>query len=534
METIKQLKETATRAYEETVAKMSSVEISEKSGNADFVEEREGWHGYIEWEDYPEKKKLAAAILAKFNFTPIPEFQLKPLPETNPILIGHRWKEYYQVLGPTMANWPEESWEIVKKEKGEKIIHVLDFPYNGEPPADELMKGKITDNKYHFVRNHGNIPVIDPEKWSVDIGGMVNEPKRLTLHDLKTKFPIVEMTVTLQCSGTRRIEQIHEYPGEGDELINAPWAEGAIGTAKYKGVSLKKVLKYCGGLKDGAQHLEFIGADTYFKKGQVYNYAVSVPWRKVKSNEVLLVWEMNGEPLPLIHGAPVRAVVTGYIGARSCKFLYKINALAYSSMGPVQRQEYLNYNHQVGKHNVKFSNGFSIQDMPVSSAMMFPKEKQVVIHDGKIECQGWAYSGGGRWVERVEVSPDGGHTWFPAAVQDMTTKHYHAWRLWKLEVPTYAEGWIELCVRCWDNANNTEPTFVRSAWNWDLHVTSSSHRVKIYSVNRTYPETAERLRMLKEHGEEFEPITKPVSFAVETPEEYEKNVKEIGDREPID
>lgn len=132
---------------------------------------------------------------------------------------------------------------------------------------------------------------------------------------------------TLQCSGTRRIEQIHEYPGDGDELINAPWGEGAIGTARWTGVSLKKVIKHCGGLVDGAEHLEFYGADTYFKKGHVQNYLVSVPWRKVKANEVLLAWEMNGEPLPKIHGYPLRVVVFGYIGARSCKWLYEVKAI---------------------------------------------------------------------------------------------------------------------------------------------------------------------------------------------------------------
>ena len=80
----------------------------------------------------------------------------------------------------------------------------------------------------------------------------------------------------------------------------------------------------------------------------MYNYAVSVPWRKVRANEeVLLAWEMNGEPLPKIHGAPLRLVVTGYIGARSCKWVYRINALEEPSLGPVQRQEYLYYTQQV-------------------------------------------------------------------------------------------------------------------------------------------------------------------------------------------
>ena len=97
-------------------------------------------------------------------------------------------------------------------------------------------------------------------------------------------------------------------------MINAPWAEGAIGTARYVGVSLKKIIKHCGGLIDGGKHLEFHGADTYFKMNEVMNYLVSVPWSKVKANEVMLAWEMNGEPLPLIHGAPVRVVVFGYIG----------------------------------------------------------------------------------------------------------------------------------------------------------------------------------------------------------------------------
>ncbi|CAK5270646.1 unnamed protein product [Mycena citricolor] len=518
-----------------------------------FAEERVGWSGYVEWEQYPEKKDRAQAILRAHQFTPIPgqpppsctqppltrpssapEFQLVPLPTTNPILIGHRWKEYHAALG--LASIVDFSWQTVLAEKPD-LIHVLDFPYNGETRREQIMQGKITDNKFHFVRNHGGIPDIQEDAFELEIGGLVNKSVKLSLKDLKdaSKFPQEEVTVTLQCSGTRRLEQIAQYPGDGDELINAPWGEGAIGTAVYRGVSLKKVLKVaCGGVLPECKHLEFIGADTYFKKGQVYNYAVSVPYRKVRAREeVLLAWEMNGAPLPKSHGAPLRVVVTGYIGARSCKWVYRITALAEPSLGPVQAQEYLYYTQQIGKQNALSSNGFSIQQMPVSSAIMEPRDKDVIIHDGKIALKGWAYSGGGNWVERVEVSPDGGNVWYAVAQEDMTQKHYHAWRLWKIDVPVDAEGWTEFLVRTWDSSNNTEPTFVHSAWNWDLHVTSSCHRIKIYSVNRTRPATRARLAELEARGESLTPLTRPLEFTLEKTEDYLAAVRKYP-REPVD
>ncbi|SLM33845.1 oxidoreductase molybdopterin binding domain-containing protein [Lasallia pustulata] len=431
-----------------------------------FPEEEKGWHGYIEWEKYPEKQAKAAEILAQYSFLGPPEFQMVPIPDTNPRLEGVRWKQYHAALGSTLKDLPQESWDIVKKEKAEDMIHVLDFPYNGEPPRDRLIETTLTNNEDHFVRNHGGIPIINEDDYFLDIGGLVNKPTRLTMKDLKNEalFPRQTNVVSLQCSGTRRIEQIQQYPGDGDELINAPWGEGAIGTARWTGVSLKKVIKHCGGLKDSAKNIEFMGVDTYFKKGKVYNYVVSVPWRKVRAHEVLLAWEMNGKPLPKIHGYPLRAVVYGYIGARSVKWLSRINAIIEPSEAPVQKKEYLYYSTQVGKHNATYSDGFSIQDMPVSSAIMSPIDKAVIIHDGFITMKGWAYSGGGHWPVRVEVSGDGGSVWYETPFEKLSPKYFYAWRLWSIDLPVDAEGWLELVVRCWDNALNTQPTFVRSAW----------------------------------------------------------------------
>lgn len=385
-----------------------------------FPEERAGWKGYVEWEKYPEKRAECERILAQYKFPSPPEFQLQPLPKTNPVLEGVRWKQYHYACGPTLRDIPDISWKYVQEEKSADMIHVLQFPYNGEPPRKRLVETEITSNRDFFVRNHGGIPEIDEDAFELDIEGLVKNPMKLTLADLKNEslFPKRSHVVSLQCSGTRRIEQINQYPGDGDELINAPWGEGAIGNARWGGVYLKDVIAHCGGLSDPSAendiHLEFFGADTYFKKGKVYNYVVSVPYRKVKFEEVMLAWEMNGVPLPKIHGFPLRTVVFGYIGARSCKWLYKIRAIRGPSQAPVQKKEYLYYTPQLGKQNVQYSNGFSIQDMPVSSAIMTPVDMDQIVHDGTIKLTGWAYSGGtgGHWPQRVEVSADGGSVWY--------------------------------------------------------------------------------------------------------------------------
>ena len=239
---------------------------------------------------------------------------------------------------------------------------------------------------------------------------------------------------------------------------------------------------------------------------------------------------------------------------RSVKWLARINAISEPSQAPVQKKEYLYYTPQAGKHNATYSSGFSIQDMPVASAIISPVDKTVIVHDGTIKMRGWAYSGGGHWPERVEVSGDGGSVWYETPYEGLTQKYYHAWRLWSVDLPVDAEGWLELVVRCWDNALNTQPTFVRSAWyvllvphtllvtsvlskgvvlrNWDLHVTSSCHRIKVFSVNRSHPATAKRLELLEKKGVDLLPLTKPLEIDLEEDEEYETEMQRRGGRDP--
>ncbi|KAJ5669695.1 hypothetical protein N7462_010765 [Penicillium macrosclerotiorum] len=498
-----------------------------------FARERVGWKGYVEWENYPEKKSKAHKILTSQTFPGCPDFMFGPIPGTNPVLPGDDFKAWHAALGGELATVADDSWRTVLREKHADMLHLLQFPYNGEPPKRLVTSKVITPNPLHFVRNHGGIPIIDKDRFELSLDGLVQHPKTYSMDDImdESRFPRMEKTVTIQCSGTRRIEQIALYGGQGDEVPQAPWAEGAIGTARYVGISLKKLIKDCGGLIKPAKHLELYGAETYVKDLEVGNYVVSVPWSKVKANEVILAWEMNGEPLPKIHGYPLRVVVLGYIGARSVKWLYRIKAIEHPSRAPVQAREYLYFNQQVGKYNQRPTDGIQIQEMPVSSAIMSPWTKQAVVHMGKIRCKGWAYSGGGRWPERVELSADGGFTWYQVPPEKLSKKGKWTWRTWEFDLPCDVEGWIEIVCRCWDNSLNTQPLNVRAAWNWGLHVTSSAHRIKIYSINKSREITRKRLDKYEQLGIPLAPLTKYETVPGQTPEEYEQYWREHDPRD---
>ena len=113
----------------------------------------------------------------------------------------------------------------------------------------------------------------------------------------------------------------------------------------------------------------------------------------------------------------------------------------------------------------------------------------------------------------------------------MSKKYKYAWRTWHMDLPCDVEGWIEIVVRTWDNSLNTQPLEVRSAWNWGLHVTSSAHRIKIYSVNKTREQTRRRLKDFEQRGQSFAPITKPTEFPYQDLDEYAQFFKRNGPRD---
>src|SRR3954464_1235470 len=214
------------------------------------------------------------------------------------------------------------------------IVHGTD-PYNAETGLEALGAGPVTATDAFYVRNHGAVPRAVPEAWRLRVGGLVERELELSLATLREALPERVVTATLQCAGNRRagLIAIRDIPGE------APWGPGATGTATWSGVALADVLALAGPLPDAA-HVGFDGADLCEEAKPAQRFGGSITLAKACRPEVLLAWGMNGEPLEPVHGAPLRVVVPGYIGARSVKWLERIQVRAKPWEGYYQHVVY--------------------------------------------------------------------------------------------------------------------------------------------------------------------------------------------------
>jgi sulfite oxidase len=219
-------------------------------------------------------------------------------------------------------------------------------PFCGEPRIDLLTRDYVTPNELFYVRNHLAVPEIDPEEYVLIVKGKGVKKYKFTLEDLKTKFKKYEVYTTLQCAGNRR-EDLHD--AEKGIFIAPHWVVGAVSCAKWGGVRMRDVLKYCGldveGLANGEwnpkdiQHVQFEGYDTD-ETGLCYGGSIPIDKAVDPLGDAMFAFEMNDEALPRDHGYPVRAIAPGHAGARQCKWLHKVIVSEKESQKSWQQKSY--------------------------------------------------------------------------------------------------------------------------------------------------------------------------------------------------
>lgn len=356
-------------------------------------------------------------------------------------------------------------------------------PFNAEPPPSLLVASQLTPNDLFYVRNHLPVPKINADEYRLQICGLNGEKvAEFSLDDLKTKFPKHSVAATMQCAGNRRDEMTAVKPVKGGS-----WELGAISNAEWTGVRLSDVLCECGldtRKEVEAKHVVFEGLDSDALTKQTYGASIPIDVLE-RVPDVLLAYEMNGEELPLDHGYPIRVIAPGIVGARNVKWLGRVMLSQEESTSHWQRRDYKGFCPSVDWDTVDFSTAPAIQELPVISAICSCTPSQNV--PNALHVEGYAWSGDGKAIVRVDVSADGGRTWTAATLRrkledseiehtDSPRNRTYDWTRWYIDIPTSTDH-AEVVCKAVDSAYNTQPERVESIWNLRGVLNNAWHRV---------------------------------------------------------
>jgi len=316
------------------------------------------------------------------------------------------------------------------------IVHRAD-PLNAETPLAALT-GTLVPRGRHYVRNHFPIPGLDAATWRLRVGGLAGRTLSLNLADLRSMSSRTAV-VTLECAGNGRSGLDPSVPGE-------QWGLGAAGTAQWTGVPLTEVLERAAP-RASAREVVFRAADrgpVEGRDGQV-RFERSLDLGQLRSAGALLAYAMNGEPLPVRHGFPLRLIVPGWYGVASVKWLTEIELTGRAFDGYFQ----------VDRYHI---DGEPLRLQAVRSVITGPRSGETVA-PGDVIVRGLAWSGAAP-IERVDVSIDD-QPWRPATLTGH--QHPHRWRPWQLPVRLERPGGITIRARATDAAGQTQPD--QPYWN---------------------------------------------------------------------
>lgn len=335
---------------------------------------------------------------------------------------------------PAYASW---------KNTDSLIIHSANTM---ETKRSAFGSGVITPLDRLFIRNNIAPPsediVANPDVWELKIEGVKN-PTTLTVADLKT-MGMASVAMVLQCSGNGRAY----FP---EKPSGTQWTVGAAGCVVFTGIPVKTLLEQVGGMVESAQYMTGTGGEPIPEGLDPNTIQVerSVPLEGIE--DALLAWEINGEPIPLAHGGPLRMVVPGYTGVNNVKYIKRLAFTEEQSPANIQQSGY-----RLAPMGEKGAPAHqSVWKMPVKSWITYPAgEAEQTVKAGKVQVQGLAM-GGTSEVTGVEVSLDGGKNWQKAEFIGPDLGPY-AWRQFVLSTELKA-GEYSITSRATNKAGDVQP-----------------------------------------------------------------------------
>jgi sulfane dehydrogenase subunit SoxC len=313
----------------------------------------------------------------------------------------------------------------------------------------EALRYDVTPVGLHYLLVHYDIPDVDARSWRLEIGGAVDRPAVLDLDDVRAR-PATTTRVTIECAGNGRARLL-------PRPVSQPWLSEAVGTAEWTGTPLAPLLDELG-VGDDAVAVAFGGADHGVERGVEQDYARGLSVDDALHGDLLLAYEMNGQPLPPQHGAPLRLVAPGWYGMAHVKWLTRVEVLTEPFAG-FQNDTAYRLTQSEGDA------GEPVTRMRPRALMVPPgfpdfMTRLRVVDVGEHELRGRAWSGGGA-VTRVEVSADDGRTWADADVEPASSRF--AWQGWRFRWRAGGPGRATLCCRATDQRGDVQP--VEQPWN---------------------------------------------------------------------
>jgi sulfite oxidase len=365
---------------------------------------------------------------------------------------------------PSLLSWATPVQGQPLDIPGEDGMIVRSFRFVDLETPVEYFNTWLTPVPHFFVRNHMHEPSeLNADEWRLTVSGEVEKPFTLTLSDL-SRFESHSVVNTLECAGNGRSLHRPQVPG-------IQWGKGAVSTGRFSGPPLRDVLQRAG-VKPAGKHLMFRGLDEV--PGKVPPFIRSIPIEKALDADTLVATHMNGAPLTKHHGFPARALVPGWIGAASCKWLTEIKVLESEFVGNFMSPAY-RFPNQPGKPGdaVKPEDTHPLTALSVKSVISGPRDGES-LKAGRVAVHGAAWAGEADIV-KVEVSTDGGASWNPAALGH--DQAHYAWRLWNYEWKVKSGDYTVLS-RATDSQGRTQPS--DPVWNPSGYLYNAADQVRIH------------------------------------------------------